>query len=542
MHLSGRLLFLMVLANIPNIMGMEEPATKRQRMLSEESKESLDLQLKEAVLQGNYAEIKQLIEAGAHVNAAYNYSEAVNHILCDYQVTPLHLSARRRHKEIVSLLLECGADVHAHNGKGEEPLFVAAMNGDIAIAKLLLDKGAYVSANDRYDATPLHIAINNTEEKMARFLISKGASVNGPYGYSVTPLHLAIRNNLRALAKFLIAMGAHLNAVDHTGRTPLYHAVSSNANLEMVEFLIKQGADVRKEVISEGAYYPKNIDIKRPLCIASKSGLSIFGEGIAIVKTLLKGGAALNVQADSEVILATEIFGNQPLILAVVLDDLEQVKRLLNEEIAASELNEALLYGAAQGHKDIVLTLLGQGKPDALEALKVVNHILATTSLTPYARMQYTAIKEQLLRRLSLKRYIVNKPELCEAIGIKGGITKLPVDLGVFINPSWVLFDSIAHGNIDGVSQALRAGANSNAIDLSGSSALACAALYKGIEQSKSIVELLLKHGAIPSNALLHILCIAQDREERKEIIHMLFIVAQDLLVTLDEQVMDWCK
>jgi ankyrin repeat protein len=56
--------------------------------------------------------------------------------------TPIHLSTAYGHLEIVKLLLERGADVHAVNDEGETPYQVALQQGYREVAELLLKNGA----------------------------------------------------------------------------------------------------------------------------------------------------------------------------------------------------------------------------------------------------------------------------------------------------------------------------------------------------------------------------------------------------------------
>ena len=56
--------------------------------------------------------------------------------------TSIHLSARNDHLEIVKLLLERGADIHAGNDKGEIPYQISLRRGNREIADLFRKNGA----------------------------------------------------------------------------------------------------------------------------------------------------------------------------------------------------------------------------------------------------------------------------------------------------------------------------------------------------------------------------------------------------------------
>ena len=65
---------------------------------------------------------------------------------------PIHLSAANGHLEVVKLLLERGADVHAVNGEGETPYQVSLRRGHREIADLLWKHGAG-RLGDRFDGS-----------------------------------------------------------------------------------------------------------------------------------------------------------------------------------------------------------------------------------------------------------------------------------------------------------------------------------------------------------------------------------------------------
>lgn len=55
--------------------------------------------------------------------------------------------------EVVELLLDRGADVHAVEQRGWSPLFVASISGHVGVMKLLLDHGANLHATDSVSTT-----------------------------------------------------------------------------------------------------------------------------------------------------------------------------------------------------------------------------------------------------------------------------------------------------------------------------------------------------------------------------------------------------
>ncbi len=80
-------------------------------------------------------------------------------------------------KALMSMLIQCGANVNAANNAGKRPLHFAAESwGDII--KELLSAGADIDAQDNEGNTALIIVCMEGREKEARLLIRKGADVN----------------------------------------------------------------------------------------------------------------------------------------------------------------------------------------------------------------------------------------------------------------------------------------------------------------------------------------------------------------------------
>jgi len=84
------------------------------------------------VVEGNYYQLKQLLENGTNANAKYN----------EEGWTALMFAASEGNTDICKLLINHGADVNAKNNYGWTALTVATDNGKREIIDLLLSKGA----------------------------------------------------------------------------------------------------------------------------------------------------------------------------------------------------------------------------------------------------------------------------------------------------------------------------------------------------------------------------------------------------------------
>lgn len=87
-----------------------------------------------------------LLDAGAAADPVDNYKQ-----------TPLHL-ASCKHLDLVKILLQRGANIHAQNCDGRTPLHLAILHHELPIISFLLDSGADLNAEDNTGKTPLAYA------------------------------------------------------------------------------------------------------------------------------------------------------------------------------------------------------------------------------------------------------------------------------------------------------------------------------------------------------------------------------------------------
>ena len=176
---------------------------------------TLDKQLEEAILYGNIALAKDLIEKGADVNA---------------NARPIFLAISSGKVEMVTLLLDAGADVNSVAGPGLRnltPLMAANRAGRAAepLVRLLLERGADVNAYTTWGNTALMSAPNLN---LARLYLDKGANVNAKDKDGVTALMEAARHGRADVVAVLIEKGSDITAKDKRGMTALREAEIRN--------------------------------------------------------------------------------------------------------------------------------------------------------------------------------------------------------------------------------------------------------------------------------------------------------------------------
>ena len=167
--------------------------------------------------------------------------------------------------EVVEMLLDAGADIHAANqSSGNTALHFAAAAGNLEIARLLLARGADRLVRNGANLLPADFLPGEMTPDTAagfafRFLLAgiddaswgiraaleAGANPNeiGPRGQ--TPLHAVIasgRADGLELVGILLDAGAYIHAPDSGGNTALHHAAIAG-NAEIAWLLLTRGAD-----------------------------------------------------------------------------------------------------------------------------------------------------------------------------------------------------------------------------------------------------------------------------------------------------------
>lgn len=238
---------------------------------------------------GHLSTVQILLAAGANINATY-MTDGEKH-------TALSTASLYGHKEVVKLLLQRGADVTQQwETFPGSALQAAASSRDIEIIALLLDEGADANA-DYDDESPLEIASRHGHVSALQLLISKGADVNmqvkGSYGSALAAA--ATRNDSLAV-RFLLDHGADPNMKLENGEygTPLVAAIANAASVEVVEMLLKAGADVNESIEGRPHLSAMGASLLKKYPYMDKDNT------IEHIKLLLERGADVNLCATRE--------------------------------------------------------------------------------------------------------------------------------------------------------------------------------------------------------------------------------------------------
>jgi ankyrin repeat protein len=250
--------------------------------------------------------IRLLLQYGANPNHA------------DYENwSPLWISLRFEDEKTVQLLLEHGADSNLQDHRGQTMLYEASTLGFQDIASLLLTHGANVNAQAKFKKTALHAASMRGHLEIAQLLLDYGAEPDMRDQYGGTALQCAAMRGHYHVMKLLLYQNADVNNRDHFGGTAL-HCASRRGQEDIVRLLLDKGADINA-VDNDG-----------------RSALwSAFGWSRRdVVHLLMKRGAEVNI----------------------------------HDSTGVTPLSEAL----GKSHEDIALYVLGEAgpaRPDGLDAI-----------------------------------------------------------------------------------------------------------------------------------------------------------------------------
>lgn len=183
---------------------------------------------------------------GANVNARDEHDLA----------TPLMLAVDAGNLSLCRLLIAAGADVNAIALRGDSALTRAVRRAPSApsdrIVHLLLERGADANRHGDLEVPPLNVAALYGRTRAAEWLIDAGADVNLRGGlWRATPLQYAVASAdaPAELIELLLRRGADVNATDSEGRSALAD-VTAWGRTDLAKMLLDQGAapDPRVEV------------------------------------------------------------------------------------------------------------------------------------------------------------------------------------------------------------------------------------------------------------------------------------------------------
>ncbi len=198
--------------------------------------------------------------------------------------TPLTAAVANGDATMVATLLECGADLHATDGRQQTALHQAVISQHPALVEFLLSQGANIDQRGDEGDTPLLTAIRHRSLDLLELLLTRGADprLGHPIGrlVQISPAEISGPGNWSepAVAKaieLLARHGADLNGEVEHGRTPLTAAILAGHGKAMLQALVANGAELARQ----------DAHADTPLVLAAQVG------DLSAIRLLLDSGA-----------------------------------------------------------------------------------------------------------------------------------------------------------------------------------------------------------------------------------------------------------
>ncbi|KAI5624209.1 ankyrin repeat and SOCS box protein 10 [Silurus asotus] len=190
--------------------------------------------------------VKVLLEYGANANA-------VN----EDGLMPLHLCTEPESLECARRIIQFGGAINGRSvDENNTPLHVAARHGLLAHVDLYLRHGAAVEWQNDEGQTALNTACSQPQEhsaleryaRVCQRLVDAGANVSMCDTDKHTPLHMACKNANPEIVELLLRNGASVNLMDYGGEAPMHNI------LKMVAYKLEHGPErIVQELLNYGS-------------------------------------------------------------------------------------------------------------------------------------------------------------------------------------------------------------------------------------------------------------------------------------------------
>lgn len=434
---------------------------------TESSALDLGWALRRAAGNGHLEVVTVLLEAGADVSAPAPQLDGLQ---------TLYEAVKHGHPEVVDALLKAGANVDNLGCLGETALREAVNQGNLEVVKILLKGGADVNAPTPFGfcRTVLQAAAGQGHLEIVNALLEAGADANAP----TAPMRMKNANRLVFALDREDEETRSIDTATISGREAL-QAAAEGGNMEVMNILLKAGADVNGPACQNYG--------RTALQAAAGRG------NLEAVDFLLRAGADVNAAP-------AECTGRTALQAAAEQGNLEVVDALLkagadvNTPPGDSNGRAALQAAAEKGHLGVVNVLLAAGADANIAA----SPFCGRTPLQAAMQKQYPEILNALLKAGADPNLTNgNQHPLYEAAS-NGNLetVKILLKAGVKINDIHqepVLVTAADKGHLELVKLLLEAGADVNiSLGQCGETALQAAASRGNL----GIVNALLEAGA----------------------------------------------
>ncbi|WP_419198621.1 ankyrin repeat domain-containing protein [Wolbachia endosymbiont of Rhagoletis cingulata] len=204
-----------------------------------------------AIYEGKWDEVKTLLDKTAKKSNV----DIEHKNQCSQKWTPLHYAIYNGNVKLSESLfksfLEKKGDINALTSCNDDNwalLHYAVHYSNFDMVSFLIDKGANIEIRSKEGKTPLHLAVEEAKQNIINLLLDRGADIEAKNNDGRTPLYLAAYNNDSDIIKLL------------------YNRIKAKSNDAFK--MIKQVEFLKKEVVNQ-ANIPSNAKRSVESCISS---------------------------------------------------------------------------------------------------------------------------------------------------------------------------------------------------------------------------------------------------------------------------------
>lgn len=222
-----------------------------------------------------------LIEQGhlAHLNDILAKNAKLATLTLSTKRSPLHHAAYAGQNQIVNLLIKKGADVNEKSSTGKTPLFFAAFGGHLEVCETLINHGAKNILNQD-GVSPFYAARSGQQDSICKILLANKLFTHEDFMYAIEKQNVAE-------VKAMLAVDTKQEIIQinpSNGRKPPLHLAAKQGNEEIINLLIENKANKRKEYSGNTAaevakkYHPNNKKLIQSLAVIDRSHSAMFSQ------------------------------------------------------------------------------------------------------------------------------------------------------------------------------------------------------------------------------------------------------------------------
>jgi len=300
--------------------------------------------------QGNTDMVSLLLEYGADPNIADQKG-----------VAPLALASSGGHLDVVMVLVQCGAEITRVDNAGVCALVMAAQQGELHVLEYLLaqDWGDQLGLEEAMQQALIASTLGSRYEVMEMLLDLPSTDINTADTLThLTPLCAAATVGNMKSVKILMKRQAGIDTMDTAHHQAPIHCAAKEGHYDLVHYFLTEGAS-NKQGDERG---------RTPLMLAAAGGHA------GVVDLLVQHGAGLE-DSDKE--------GITPLTHAIISGHCDIAQCLLHQGANVNAVDGSgrspLDIAVYQGHEDMVEILLDNGanmeKPD-MRGIKPLDRVI----------------------------------------------------------------------------------------------------------------------------------------------------------------------